>query len=196
VVIAPKWLVGAGWALTLAAATWIVFGRKVVRALILPCLGLAMVGSADKLTQWGVSPAQRIAATTSATIVNIWDDEVGIRGTWLCWPGGRVEVTADCAGAHSWLAGLVWAWFLICIGRLRFGRAVGLLAIAGLLLAGANILRIVVLLELVRRWGPSVLDGFWHPGIGLVTYAAAFCLVIMLWWGWQAPPKVHAASDG
>jgi len=69
-----------------------------------------------------------------------------------------------------------------------------LLGIAGLVLAGANILRIAILFHLVRWQGQSILDGAWHSDIGLITYAGAFSILIALWWRWQRPAGRHAAS--
>jgi len=43
----PDWLLGAGWSVTLAAATLVLFGRSLARAMIFPCVGLTLVGLAD-----------------------------------------------------------------------------------------------------------------------------------------------------
>jgi len=86
-----------------------------------------------------------------------------------------------CAGATSMLSliaiGILYAYWMRCSGP---GQTIGILLAAVPIAFAANILRVVFLLILVHLFDVSVLNTFFHPLSGLISFV--FSMGLLLTW--------------
>lgn len=84
-----------------------------------------------------------------------------------------------CAGATSMLSlvaiGILYAYWMRRGGRVQ---TLGILFAAAPIAFAANVLRVVFLLFLVHLFGVSILDTFFHPLSGLISFALSMGLLV------------------
>lgn len=112
----------------------------------------------------------RVAVTwVAAKVLGLTGVGVEAHGAVLEWNGSTVAVDAPCAGIRLMWVGAYLTLAMICLYRIRFGRAVAVGLIAFVLVLAGNICRTAALffVESGMVAGPEWL----HPAIGLLAFA-------------------------
>ena len=143
-------------------------------AVVLLVLSLPVVAS---LQFYAGYPLRVMVAATTAGLLDIVGLDVVREGTMLEWEGRLVGVDAACSGVKMLWVGLALAALLAASSSMKVIKTGLFLAVAGLLVITANIVRGFLLF--FKASGAVNLPEWTHAGIGLVCFAGfAF---LMLW---------------
>ena len=123
---------------------------------------------------------RNIATTGTASVVAALGIPVFREGTTIHLPGASLQVVNACSGFGTLYAAMAVAAMTAYMSRSTWRRVV-VMAVAGPLAVGANVLRVVILSLLVLWQGAEILDTSLHAISGMMTFTLA--LPIILWVG-------------
>ncbi len=195
--VLPLELLGVTWALTFLGTSAALFGPCGPRRMAAACFGLLLVGLPLDVPAELIPLLQNTLASAVAGMSLVAGGELTAHDAMLHWPGGQVCVAPECCGLNTWQIAVAWAWFLACAGDLSFRRAAAFVVFAVCLAGLANVLRVVCLVALARRFGTEALEGISHSTVGLVIFMVMWAVLIALWRRWQTDwqPRSAAPTD-
>jgi exosortase len=133
-----------------------------------------------------------VAPILSATGVSLFAQDTTIHLA-----NATVEIADACSGFSTLYAAMAFA-VLLAYFTPSLTRRIAVLAIAAPVAIASNVLRMVILLQLVVWRGPGILDTFIHPLSGMLTFAVALPLLLWVTGGSNTPPvtaPVAAATE-
>ena len=164
----------------LASAVWLLFGRRILRALRFPIFYLLLMIPTPYVFIKDLAYNLRYTdAMHAANILQLFGIPAYREEYFLYLPNVMLEVADGCSGVSSIFAlfalGVVYAYFL----PIR-------LTLKGLLLIGtvpfalaANLLRIVVTAILAYHFGPAVFQSSFHAFSGTFTFTLALLMLLV-----------------
>jgi exosortase len=139
---------------------------------------------------------RHVATAGTASIVPLLGVPVFVEGTTLHTAAGALQVADACSGFSTLYAAVAVALLTAYQSASPMRRALVLAAAAPIAIA-SNILRVVILMMLVVKVGPDILETWVHPASGIMTFALS--LPLIFWLGGQqraavAPAPVSAET--
>ena len=122
---------------------------------------------------------RQIAATSATSIVPFLGISIHGDGTMLHLRTGTLAVTDACSGFSTLYAAIAAAALTAYSCRSTARRIVVLIMAAPIALA-ANVVRVVLLVAMVDRYGFGVLSTWIHPATGVLTFALALPAIFAL----------------
>jgi exosortase len=172
---------GLGIPLVLGAAAFSIGGRRLVRPLVLPLAFLALMVPPPRFVLYELLPRLKLLVTqASVWILRSVGATVLGEGNQIEIPGHTLFVSDACSGLTSIVTMLpiacVLAWFLT---RGVWRRAVVVASVVPLAMI-ANIVRILVTVQLVSSVGIEAAQGLLHESFGVATYAIGTLALVAL----------------
>jgi exosortase len=136
---------------------------------------------------------RQVATVATAAAVPLLGIPLFAEGTTLHLAEADLVVGDACSGFSTLYA----AAAVACLTAWQapsWGRRALVLAMAGPLAIGANVLRIILLVVVVEKTGVDVLETWIHPASGMLTFALA--LPIIMWLGQGHAPQAAAVPPG
>ena len=158
----------AALALAALASAWRL-GRRMDAALLALCL-LALPLAASLQFYCGY-PLRVVAGNLSAALLRMNGIAVVREGAMLAWDGQLIAIDAPCSGVKMLWAGLYLACALAASYRLPAWRTLAALALAGVMIVGANAVRAAALFH--GEAGLMILPPWAHEATGVVCFIAA-----------------------
>lgn len=134
---------------------------------------------------------RHVATAGTASIVPMFGVPVFVEGTTLHTSSGALQVADACSGFSTLYAAIAVALLTAYQSASPTRRAVVMLAAAPIAIA-SNVLRVVILLMLVVKVGPEILETWVHPASGIMTFALSLPLIFWLG-GEQRAPAASSA---
>ena len=134
---------------------------------------------------------RQITTAACAAILPVIGVPVFVEGTTLHLASTPVQVSDACSGFSTLYASVALA-YLTAYTTPGWGRKLLILAAAAPLAIAANILRVLGLVLAVAWTGPEVLDTFWHPLSGMLTFAMALPVIFWLGQPSKTPQRIAA----
>ena len=140
---------------------------------------------------------RHVATAGTASIVPLLGVPVFTEGTTIHTARGALQVADACSGFSTLYAAVAVALLTAYQSAVPLRRGLVLLAAAPIAIA-SNIVRVVLLLMLVVKVGPEILETWVHPASGIMTFALS--LPLIFWLGGQqrspAPKPAVAPAEG
>lgn len=164
----------------LVAILYRYIGARAVRALWVPILYLTCVIPPPFLM--ALSLTRTLKLELSAWSVELLDRlgyPVAFSGTTLYVDHYEVVMEAACSGLNSLFSLTAIGFFYIFWQRRGdWTHAIILMVLVVPIAMFTNFLRVTILLVLVHRYGPGVLDTFLHPAAGLMMFVVALGMLV------------------
>jgi exosortase len=129
---------------------------------------------------------RHVATAGTSEVVPLMGIPIFVEGTTLHMAQGSLQVADACSGFSTLYAAMAVAFLTAYSTQSPARRAMVLLGAAPIAVA-SNILRVIVLVVLVVKQGPDVLETWLHPASGMMTFALS--LPLIFWLGGQAGPS-------
>jgi len=164
----------------LASAVWLLFGRRILRALRFPIFYLLLMIPAPYVFIKDLAYYLRyIDAMYAANILQLLGIPVYREAYFLYLPNMTLEVADGCSGVSSILAlfalGLVYAYFLPIRLTLKALLLIGTVPFA----VAANLFRIVVTAILAYHFGSAVFQSSFHAFSGTFTFTLGLLMLLV-----------------
>jgi exosortase len=134
---------------------------------------------------------RHVATAGTASIVPMLGVPVFVEGTTLHTASGALQVADACSGFSTLYAAIAVALLTAYQSASPRRRAVVMVAAAPIAIA-SNVLRVVILLMLVVKVGPEILETWVHPASGIMTFALS--LPLIFWLGGEQRAPVAASA--
>lgn len=135
---------------------------------------------------------RQITTAFVAPLLSISGVSLFAEGTTIYLANATVEIADACSGFSTLYASMAFA-FLLAYFSPSMSRRVLVLAIAAPVAIASNVLRMLILLQLVVWQGASILDTFIHPLSGMLTFAIALPILLKVG-GSHAPGSAGVAT--
>jgi len=169
--------------LALPGLSLLFLGSARTRAILFPLMfSVFMLPIPLSLTEGIHLMLRRIATAGADTVVRLLGIPVFTEGTTLYLPDATLTIADACSGFSTLYAAAAVAC-LVAYTTSGWRRVVVLL-VAGPLAIGANLVRVVLLVIVVRWSGANVLETWFHPFSGMLTFALS--LPVIFWLGQPA----------
>lgn len=170
---------GLGIPALLAATGYAVGGGALLRPLLLPLLFLAaMVPPPRFLTDELLVHLKLLVTRTSVSLLQAAGHTVGADGNQILLPDHTLFVADACSGLTSIVTLLPLAWIVAWFLSHGVWRRIAVVASVVPLALGANVLRVIVTVQLVASRGIEFAQGLLHESFGTATYALGTLAVI------------------
>lgn len=172
-------LAGLGIPLMLAASAFAIGGMAVLRPLLLPLGFLALMVPPPRFLTYELLFRLKLLVTDfSVRLLQLWGQPVVGDGNQILVPGHTLFVADACSGLTSIITLLplsaIVAYFL---SRGVWRRALVIASVAPLAV-GANLVRVLVTVQLVSGYGIEYAQGILHESFGTATYVGGtLCLI-------------------
>ncbi len=127
-------------------------------------------------------PLQLASSTLAASLARGAGIPVLQRGNILMLPGYTVEVAIPCSGLRSAIAMLAIAALAAYLLEGAVWKRWLLVALAIPLAFASNVVRLLTVMVLARAVSPSLAEGFFHTGSGLMVFAVATSALLAIAW--------------
>lgn len=174
-------LAGVGVSLLLASTLYAVGGSRLVEPFRLPLVLVVLMTPPPGFVRFEILSQLKLLVTKSAVwLLQIWGAPVFREGNVVVVPGHTLFVADACSGLTSILTMLpiavVLAYFIV---RSNWRRAILVLSVMPLALA-ANVIRLIVTVQMVSVIGGEAAQGALHESFGIGVYAAGSLLLLGL----------------
>lgn len=173
------------------------FGWQVARQVAFPVWFLAIaLGAYTGIVHPIAFALQSFTASASAAAANLVGLPIIREGLVLRGGAFAFVVAEACSGMNSLLSLLALTAVWIYLGHGRATKQALLIASVLPLVAAANTLRVLLVLEIAQQFGQDVASGFFHELSSLVLFGAALAglLLVSRLVGWRTLPVTTSSS--
>lgn len=176
-----RFLSGLGIPLVLAATTYGVGGRRLLKTMALPLVFLmAAVPPPGFLRDELLIRLKLFVTQAAVSLLQGWGFAVSGEGNRILIPGHTLFVADGCSGLTSIVTLFPFACVIAYFLSHGIWRRAVIVASLVPLAMGANILRVVLTVTMVSAWGIEVAQGVLHSSFGVATYLAGNLALIGL----------------